>query len=98
MEEKTDKTLSNEELNARFERIEAQQINILTQNVAALTFAIQSLNSVVLALLNDRVQGGDFKVPEWKNKEEAEKAIGKVAEECIKKVNKAYGLGKTNKS
>ena len=95
MEEKTDKTVPDDVVKKNFERTEALQINLLTENLAALAFSLQSLNSVVLSIVHNIP---DFKVPEWKDAKEVEDELGKVITECIEKVNKLYGLGKADKS
>lgn len=99
MKEVTDKTVSYDEIQKQFEKEEAMQIRLLTENVAALTFTVQAQNAVILTLLkNAKEHDASFAVPEWKDDKEAEAELGEILNECIDKVNKAYGPRKTNKS
>lgn len=88
MKEETDKALPEDAINFR----------LLTENIAALTYTIQAQNAVILALLHNAKRDPNFDIPKWDNKEEVEKELGSTLDECIKKVNELYGLGKTDKS
>lgn len=67
----------------------------LTETVTMLTTQIQMQNAIIVSIL-DNIK--DFKVPDWETKEDIENSVGKMAAECIEKVNKLYGLGETDKS
>lgn len=69
------------------------EIELLTQNVAILTSAIQTQNDVLLVLLHNL----DLKIPDWKDKADIEKEVGPKIQECINLMRKIYGHGETNK-
>lgn len=88
MEEQTDKTVPKDEL----------KIQLLTENVAALTYTVQMQNALILALVKNMKDQHGFKIPDWKDKEEVEKELGDILEKCIKKVDELYGQREANKS
>lgn len=69
-------------------------IELLTQNVAALTLAIQTQNDVLLVLLHNL----DLKIPDWKEKADVEKEIGPKIQACVEAMRKIYGRSETDKS
>ena len=98
MEEKTDKTLPTDELSKRLKEENALQMGILNESVAALAFSVQSLNVLVLSLIHNMKKKDGFDIPGWKTEKEIADDVGKIAADCIEKVNKVYGLSKANKS
>lgn len=70
------------------------ELELLTENVAILTHAVQTQNDVLLVLLDNL----DLKIPDWKSQLDVEKAVGPKIQECIEFIGKVYGRGKTNKS
>lgn len=93
-EEKVDKSVSDDM--SKTEREEAIQISILTQNVAALTFAVEALNSVVMSVVHSIKD--QIEVPDWKTQEDVEKDVGEIVNKCIKKVTEANGPREADKS
>lgn len=69
------------------------EIELLTQNVAALTVAIQTQNDVLLVLLHNL----DLKIPDWKEKTDVEKEVGPKIQACIEAMRKIYGRSETDK-
>lgn len=69
-------------------------IELLTQNVAALTLAIQTQNDVLLVLLHNL----DLKIPDWKEKADVEKEVGPKIQACVEAMRKIYGRSETDKS
>lgn len=69
-------------------------LELLTQNVAALTMAIQTQNDVLLVLLHNL----DLKIPDWKEKTDIEKEVGPKIQACIEAMRRVYGRSKTDKS
>lgn len=67
-------------------------IELLTQNVAALTVAIQTQNDVLLVLLHNL----DLKIPDWKEKADVEKEVGPKIQACIEAMRKVYGRSETD--
>lgn len=70
-------------------------IELLTQNVAALTMAIQTQNDVLLCLLHKFNVDSDL--PVWTTKEGVEKEVGPKIQACIEAVRKVYGRSETDK-
>ena len=70
------------------------EIELLTQNIAALTVAVQTQNDVLMVLLHNL----DLKIPDWKEKTDVEKEIGPKVQACIEAVRKVYGRSETNKN
>lgn len=68
-------------------------LELLTQNVAALTMAIQTQNDVLLVLLHNL----DLKMPDWKEKTDIEKEVGPKIQACLEAVRKVYGRSKADK-
>lgn len=72
---------------------QANEIEILTQNIAALAVAVETQNDIIICLLHHL-----DKIPEWKDREELEKEMNPKIQGCIKAVRKAYGQLETDKS
>lgn len=70
-------------------------IELLTQNVAALTVAIQTQNAVLMCLLHKFNPETDL--PTWQNKEIFEKEMAKKVDACDKAIRKIYGRPETDK-
>lgn len=70
-------------------------LELITENLAALTAAVETQNDVIICLLH-KLDTKD--VPEWKDKKELEEEMGPKLEACIKAVRKVYGQLKTDKS
>lgn len=68
---------------------------LLTQNVAALASAVQTLNDVQLVILHNLK---DLEIPEWKSIEDIEKDVAAKVTECVKAIRRAYGPNETDKS
>lgn len=71
-------------------------IELLTQNVAALTVAIQTQNDIILCLLHKFELNHDL--PLWTTKEAMEKDVGPKVKACIESVRRLYGHPETDKS
>lgn len=71
-------------------------IELLTQNVAALTVAIQTQNAVLMCLLQKFNPETDL--PAWQDKETFEKEMAKKVDACDKAIRKIYGHSETDKS
>lgn len=69
------------------------ELALLTQNIAALTVAIQTQNDVLLVLLHNL----DLKIPDWKDKTEIEKEVGPKIQQCVELMRKIYGRSETDK-
>lgn len=82
IEEKTDKEVS--------------ELDLLTQNLAALTAAVQTQNDVLLCLLHNFDLVHD--TPMWVSKEALEEDVKPKVQACIEAVRNAYGQFKTDKS
>lgn len=72
------------------------EVELLTQNVAILTQAIQTQNDVLLVLVNKL--NLDTDLPDWKTREEITKAAGPKIEACVDLIRKAYGPSEADKS
>lgn len=66
----------------------------LLDTIAQLTVAVQTQNDVLLVLLDQL----DVKVPDWKTKDDVEKAVGPKIEMCVKTIREIYGPSKADKS
>lgn len=74
---------------------EVSELDLLTQNLAALTAAVQTLNDVQLVMLHNMK---DMKMPDWKSKSDVENDVSQKVIDCIKAVRKVYGQHETDKS
>lgn len=70
------------------------EVELLAQNVAALTMAIQTQNDVLLVLLHNL----DLKIPDWKTKTDVEKEVGPKIQKCMELIRGIYGPGEADKS
>ena len=70
-------------------------IELLTQNVAALTMAIQTQNAVLMCLLHKFNPETDL--PPWQDKEAFEKEMAAKVDACDKAIRKIYGRSETDK-
>ena len=70
-------------------------IEILTETVAVLTAAVQTLNDVVLVLASKL---DETDIPHWETKEEIEQAVGEKVRACVNAVRRVDGHSKTDKS
>lgn len=77
------------------ENKDAEVLDLLTRNVAALTVAIQTQNDVILCLLHKLNVDSDL--PVWTTKEEVEKEVGPKVQACVEAVRKIYGRSETDK-
>lgn len=84
MEEKTDRTATKVE----------EQVALLTQTVAQLSFTIEYTTMLVSALLYNHL---DMKVPNWNDHKEEFKKVEKLCEKIFEE-HKKNGQRKTNKS
>lgn len=71
-------------------------IELLTQNVAILTSAIQTQNDIILCLLHKFELNHDL--PLWTTKEAMEEDVGPKVKACIESVRRLYGHSETDKS
>lgn len=71
-------------------------IELLTQNVAALTMAVQTQNAVLMCLLHKFNLETDL--PTWQDKETFEKEMARKVDACDKAIRKIYGHSETDKS
>lgn len=72
------------------------EVELLTQNVAALTVAVQTQNAVIMCLLHKLNIETDL--PTFQNKEAFEKEMAAKVDACDKAIRKIYGPSKTDKS
>lgn len=70
-------------------------LELITENLAALTAAVQTLNDVQLVLLHNVK---NLELPEWEKLEDIEKDVGEKVTNCIKSVRKVYGQRQADKS
>lgn len=84
MEEKTDRTATKVE----------EQVALLTQTVAQLSFTIEYTTMLVSALLYNHL---DMEVPNWNDHKEEFKEVEKLCEKIFE-AHKKNGQRKTNKS
>lgn len=70
-------------------------IELLTQNVAILTSAIQTQNAVIMCLLHKLNIETDL--PTWQNKEVFEKEMAEKVDACDKAIRKIYGHSEADK-
>lgn len=70
-------------------------LELITENLAALTVAVQTLNDVQLVLLHNVK---NLELPEWKTLEDIDKAVGDKVKDCVKSVRKVYGPRQADKS
>lgn len=71
------------------------EAELLTQNVAALTVAVQTQNAVIMCLLHKLNIETDL--PTWQNKETFEKEMAKKVDACDKAIRKIYGHPEADK-
>ncbi len=71
-------------------------IELLTQNVAILTSAIQTQNDIILCLLHKFNMNQDL--PFWLTKEGMEEEVGPKVKACVESVRGLYGHSETDKS
>lgn len=76
------------------------QLDILTNNMAAMLSMIQTLNDVVLVLLHNHPE---LEIPEWKDIEEVNAELSDTIKNCVAAIRKAGkekkdGPVKTDKS
>lgn len=71
------------------------ELELLTQNVAALTVVVQSLNVVTMCLLHKLNIETDL--PTFQDKETFEKEVAAKADACDKAIRKIYGRSETDK-
>ena len=69
-------------------------IELLTQNVAALTVVIQTQNAIIMCLLNKLNIETDL--PTWQDKGTFEKEMAKKVDACDKAIRKIYGHSETD--
>lgn len=84
MEEKTDRTATKVE----------EQVALLTQTVAQLSFTIEYTTMLVSALLYNHL---DMEVPNWNDHKEEFKKVEKLCEKILE-AHKKNGQRETNKS
>jgi len=72
------------------------EVELLTQNVAALTVAVQTQNAVIMCLLHKLNIETDL--PAFQDKETFEKEMAAKVDACDKAIRKIYGPSKTDKS
>lgn len=84
MEEKTDRTATKVE----------EQVALLTQTVAQLSFTIEYATMLVSALLYNHL---DMKIPDWKTDKDGYKKVEELCEKILE-AHKKNGQRKTNKS
>lgn len=84
MEEKTDRTATKVE----------EQVALLTQTVAQLSFTIEYTTMLVSALLYNHL---DMKIPDWKTDKDGYKKVEELCEKILE-AHKKNGQRKTNKS
>lgn len=73
------------------------EIELLTQNVAALTMAVHTQNKVILCLLEKFDPDNDLPIY-YVSKESFEREMNKKVEACVKAIRKIYGHSETDKS
>lgn len=71
------------------------EIELLTENLAALFAMLQTHNDVLLCLLHKFDIDEDL--PAWVTKEGVEEEVGPKIQACIEKIRSIYGPGKTDK-
>lgn len=74
----------------------APELEIITENLAAITAMIQTQNDILLVLANKLNVETDM--PDCKTKEEFEKSVGPKIQACINAIRGIYGPGETDKS
>lgn len=84
MEEKTDRTATKVE----------EQVALLTETVAQLSFTIEYATMLVSALLYNHL---DMKIPDWKTDKDGYKKVEELCEKILE-AHKKNGQRKTNKS
>lgn len=84
MEEKTDRTATKVE----------EQVALLTQTVAQLSFTIEYTTMLVSALLYNHL---GMKIPDWKTDKDGYKKVEELCEKILE-AHKKNGQRKTNKS
>lgn len=72
------------------------EVELLTQNVAALTVAVQTQNAVIMCLLHKLNIETDL--PTFQNKEAFEKEMAAKVDACDKAIRKIYERSETDKS
>lgn len=72
-------------------------VELLTQNVAALTLAVQSQNVAIMCLLNKLDPNTDLDFSHL-TKEQFEKKMNEKIVACEKAIREVYGRSETNKS
>lgn len=71
------------------------EVELLTQNVAALTVAVQTQNAVIMCLLHKLNIETDL--PTWQNKEIFEKEMAAKVDACDKAIRKIYEHSEADK-
>lgn len=71
------------------------EVELLTQNVAALTIAVQTQNAVIMCLLHKLNIETDL--PTFQDKESFEKEMTEKVDACDKAIRKIYGRSETDK-
>lgn len=84
MEEKTDRTATKVE----------EQVALLTETVAQLSFMTEYATMLVSALLYNHL---DMKIPDWKTDKDGYKKVEELCEKILE-AHKKNGQRKTNKS
>lgn len=70
-------------------------LELITENLAALTVAVETQNDIILCLLHKL----DVKdVPEWRGKKELEEEMEPKIKACIESVRSLYGQLEADKS
>lgn len=72
-------------------------IELLTQNVAILTHAVQVQNEVIMCLLEKFDPDNDLPIY-YNSKESFEREMNKKVEACVKAIRKIYGRSETDKN
>lgn len=74
---------------------EAQGVALLTQSVATLTAAVETMNDVLLVLVHNAKKQG-LEIPEWDSVEAVEKDVSEEVRKCVNAIRKVYGPDTTN--
>ena len=72
------------------------ELEIITENIAALITMVQTQNDVLLVLANKL--NIDKDIPKWNSQEELEKEVGPKIQACIESIRSIYGPGKADKN
>lgn len=73
---------------------ELSVVDMLTESVVELSYAVQTQNAIILVLLHN----SDLKLPEWKSLEDVQNDVGAKVEKCTELIRSLHGHDQTNQS